>query len=92
MSLQDAMAAARRQHGDDIVLGGKAHRERIFALPAAKRAAAVMKHLGLQHEDGAPAHPPQSAVEEARPIIGANRRAGAGMRAQACRCRPLDFI
>ena len=41
---------------------------------------------------GAPAHPPQSAVEEARPIIGANRRAGAGMRAQACRWRPWASI
>ena len=57
------MAAARRwQHGDDSVLGGKAHREWILALPAADRAAAVMKHVGLQHEDGAPAHPPQSAA------------------------------
>jgi hypothetical protein len=67
MSLQAAMAAARSNHygdhhGDDTVLGGKAHRERIFALPAAARAAAVMKHFGLQHEDGAPAHPPQSTA------------------------------
>ena len=62
MSQEAAMAAARRQHGDDTVLGGKAHHERICALPAADRAAAVMEQVGLQHEDGAPAHPPQSAA------------------------------
>ena len=52
------MAAARRQHSGDIVLGGKEHRERIRALPATKQPAAVMEHVGLKYTKGAPAHPP----------------------------------
>ena len=52
------MAAARRQHGDNIVLRGKVHRERIRALPAAEQPTAVMEHLGLQYTKGA--RPPSS--------------------------------
>ena len=65
MTLQDAMAAARRKHlnygdhhGDDIVLRGKEHGRRIRALPAAEQPAAVMEHVGLKYTKGAPAHPP----------------------------------
>ena len=63
MTLQDAMAAAWRQHygdhhGDDIVLRGKEHGRRIRALPAAEQPAAVMKHVDLKYTKGAPAHPP----------------------------------
>ena len=58
MSQGDAMAAARRQHGDDTVLRGKEHRERIRALPATKQPAAVMEHVGLKYTKGAAAHPP----------------------------------
>ena len=52
MTPQDAMAAARRkhfgdQHGDDTVLRGKEHHQRIRALPAAEQPAAAMDKLGL---------------------------------------------
>ena len=63
MTLQDAMAAARRkhngdQHGENTVLRGKVHGERIRALPATEQPTTVMEHLGLKYKKGAPTHPP----------------------------------
>ena len=52
------MAAARRQHSGDIVLGGKEHRERIRALPVVEQPTTVMEHVGLKYTKGAAAHPP----------------------------------